>query len=414
VGACVVGSVACASVLEGASLRREAAWIVPIAWAWTLSAIAAAAAWRDRPLPAYLAVGVALGVRVWLVGAPPLLSDDLYRYLWEGHALANGVNPFVTAPADVVGLDEGLRARVNHPEVSSIYPPLARVWFRALDALGLGASGAQGAAALVDAGTAGAMAAWLRGRQRPTWPALLYALHPLPALESAVGAHLESVALFLLTSALLLAERRRFRAAAWMGVAATLTKVFPVLVLPALLRAVPARRRAAVVGVALVATGALALPVITAGPALFTGLQAYASRWSFNGAAYALVAPLAGDVTRSVLGGIGALVTLGAWVRWRDPARIWLAVGSAFVLLSPTVHPWYVSWALIPALLCERWGWALAAGSLLGSYAVLATLDPRTGAWTEPTWLLPLTGGAALAALAAELIARSRHASPRP
>jgi hypothetical protein len=77
-------------------------------------------------------VALALLVRLPLVGTPPLLSDDLYRYLWEGTVLGAGGDPFATAPAAWPGLDDVLRAHVNHPDVPSVYPPLALVWFRAL------------------------------------------------------------------------------------------------------------------------------------------------------------------------------------------------------------------------------------------------------------------------------------------
>ena len=35
-----------------------------------------------------------------LVLAPPLLSDDLYRYLWEGRLWLEGLNPYRLAPDD--------------------------------------------------------------------------------------------------------------------------------------------------------------------------------------------------------------------------------------------------------------------------------------------------------------------------
>ena len=74
---------------------------------------------------------VALGVRLILVGSPLALSDDLYRYLWEGHVVWTGGNPYLHAPDDPVwagGTLESLRLQVAHGQIPAIYPPLA-LWF---------------------------------------------------------------------------------------------------------------------------------------------------------------------------------------------------------------------------------------------------------------------------------------------
>ena len=48
------------------------------------------------PTAALLAFVLGVGV----VFAPPLLSDDLYRYLWEGRLWLEGLNPYRLAPND--------------------------------------------------------------------------------------------------------------------------------------------------------------------------------------------------------------------------------------------------------------------------------------------------------------------------
>ena len=69
----------------------------------------------------------------------------------------------------------------------------------------------------------------------------------------------------------------------------------------------------------------------------------------------------------------------GALWRRRDPAEVALWAGGAFVLLSPTVHPWYVIWAWVPSLLTGVRAWTALATAAPLAYAVLATLDPATG-----------------------------------
>jgi hypothetical protein len=61
-----------------------------------------------------------------------------------------------------------------------------------------------------------------------------------------------------------------------------------------------------------------------------------------------------------------------------------LAATGAFVLLSPTVHPWYVLWVLAVALwtgVQTARPWVLAAVLVPGAYRVLGTL--HDGLWSE-------------------------------
>ena len=189
VGPAVVGAMACAAVLHLASDRSDAAWIVPIALAWGVWAVV-----RGRTLPDLGPGGllfVALMVRFPLVGVPLHLSDDLYRYLWEGRAVVAGHDVFVEAPSSIAGLDDALRALVNHPDIPSVYPPLALAWFVFLGWLGTPSS-VQLATALVDATVPVA----IRSTGR-VGAASIYVLHPLPALESAAGGHVNVPAVAL-------------------------------------------------------------------------------------------------------------------------------------------------------------------------------------------------------------------------
>jgi hypothetical protein len=355
--------------------------------------------------PVALVLAAAALVRApWLL-APPTFSDDVYRYVWEGRVWAAGFNPFSFAPSDpaLVGLRDAVWARVNHPEVSSIYPPLAQAGFVLLAPFGV--LGWKVAAAAFDCGTAALLA---RRRPEAGW---LWALLPLAALESAGSGHLEAIGVFLLVASLDAAGRGRdgaARTAAWAG---AMVKLLPAAALLPLLR----NRRDWMLwtGVSVIA----ALPLLGAGAGAVRGFETYRATWMFNGSAYPLLAwslsGLPGDPARSILQGVGAVVVGGAlWRAWRDPGwvsdsrdaglratRVALAATGAFVLLSPTVHPWYVLWALAVALWTGAQTarpWVLAAVLVPGAYRVLSTL--HDGVWSEdpmtrwaiwlPVWLV--------------------------
>ncbi len=334
---------------------------------------------------------MAFCLRLLVVGVAPHLSDDGYRYLWEGLALNHGINPFLTPPSAVTGLDDALRDRVNHPDLTSIYPPLALWWFRAVAASGHSLAWLQLATAAVDATTAALLA-----RVAPRGFSWLYILHPLPVLESAAGAHLEAIAIALCAPALL----GGITAPAWVAAGAG-AKLLPLAFWPAALRGRSLREKALLTAVAIGWCALLAWPVWAAGPALLGSARIYAETWAFNGFLYPWLQPAIGDLARPLLALIGVGVVGLANVRSPDLRTAWLWVALAFLALSPTVHPWYGLWALVPGIALGRRDVAFAAVALLGGYGVLSTCDPSTGAWEEPAWLWPLTWGPALLALGA-------------
>ena len=337
---------------------------------------------------------VALALRIILVCAPPWLSDDLYRYLWEGRAVLSGGDPFQHAPGwagwdQQFGADP-LRARVNHPDISTIYPPLAQWLFAGLGALSYSVWSIKAAMGLADAGTALAIGLVLRGRRRALTGAWIYALHPLAVVESAGSGHLDSLAVLLLVLAILAADRGWYGRATWAAGLGALIKLFPGVLLPTLLLA-PGPKRSR--GLALLGLAALGLgtawPFLDA--ALGRGLGTYAARWSFNGSLFPLIQAgfdAAGwhDGARPTAILIGAATVAFAFFKRRDPAELALWAGGAAVLLSPTVHPWYIAWAWVPALICGWRAWTALATLAPLAYVVLTTLDPSTGVWRESPW----------------------------
>lgn len=391
-------ALAAALWLHSVPTRAEAGWLVVGLWPWT--ALAVLAAVRDAHASLHRVLGLALGARLLLVGTPPWLSDDLYRYLWEGLALRHGVDVFSVAPGTVIGLDDALRDRVNHSALTSIYPPLALAWFRLLD-LGGTAAFAQALTGLVDVGTAGVLhRAQSADRQ---WSAgVLWALHPLAVLESAHGAHLDVLAVALLALAVTALSQGSGRLGSTAAAAAVGVKLFPLAILLPLWRARSHPPR----GLLLPFAALLALslwaswPCLAAGDGWFDSLHTYAQRWRFNGALEPWLRGPLGEASRVTLLGLGAALVGASWLAGRPLLLAWRDAAAAFLLVTPTAHPWYALWLLAPAVWTGSLRWVLVASAPPTAYLVLLTLDPLTGAWREPAWLWWLTWTPALAALA--------------
>ena len=332
-------------------------------------------------------VTYALLVRLILVASEPTLSDDVYRYIWEGFVALKGGNPYLYAPADPLWDSVGLldiRNQVNHPEISAVYPPLTIWLFAVLAAISTTPVVVQAAMGLADVGVAWALGRILHRRGRSLAPAWLYALHPLGAVESAGSGHVESVGVLCMLLAIDSWDRRE-SGAGW-AMTGALVKFLPAALLPRLWR-----KRPWLLGMGILIAVMTALPFMDAGTAMVSGLGTYASSWQFNGLVYSLMTPILGDSARWVAMAIGAVVVVRAIrVHWL-PERVALWTCGAFVILSPTVHPWYLLWAWAPALLCGVRSWTLFATMMPLSYLVFLTYDPVTRAWEEQTWLPVLT-----------------------
>ncbi len=175
------------------------------------------------------------------LAGPPLLSSDVYRYVWDGKVQLAGINPYRYVP--MAPELESLRDEAIYPSISradyahAVYAPAAQVIFAlAATAIMPGVFGMKLMMALFDALAIGALIWLLRIAGRDPAELLIYAWLPLPVWEFAGNAHVDAMATGLLVLALLLSMRGRVL---WSGVvlaAATLTKFLPAAVLPAFWR----------------------------------------------------------------------------------------------------------------------------------------------------------------------------------
>jgi len=347
-----------------------------------------------RALATMFAVG--LLARAILIATPPTLSEDLYRYLWDGRLVASGINPYLHAPSDpaLERFRGGIFHRLNHADVPTIYPPGAQILFGAVARASATPVAWKIALLLLEVALLAALRSLLRRRGLPAERILLYYWNPLVLVESFASGHVDLAAAALLVAALALHESgRKVGAGVSLGVS-ILTKYTPALVLPWL-----ARRRARVV--LLVCFGVLALltvPFAGAGPALLSGLRTYARHWEFNGALYRILRHVSSDEIRirEILAVLLATGTLG--IAWRAPTATAAALATTvlFLLSSPTVFPWYAvpAAALLP-LHPDR-GVRAFTGLLALSYLPLAAYR-TTGVWSLPSWILWVEyGGLAL------------------
>ena len=321
-------------------------------------------------------------LRLGCVGAGFVWSDDAYRYLWEGQAVLNGINPYTTPPA-AFAVQDGVREYVNHPTISTVYPPLAQLWFAIQAFVWYNPIILQVTSALVDVGTAIAIWIWLIRQRLSVKNAWMYALHPLPIIECAWSAHLESLAVFCLAWGLVLHERW----GKWVWFAGGWIKILPFV----FLCFVRHWRLPSVLGM-----GALSILLVLPfwDPTSLNGLQTYVVHWSYNASIFGLLSFFVPSLARPMCMMIAAVSCGYVWWLWHQlhlsTHRAILCLGIIVVLCSPTVHPWYALWVMVPTLMvsdktidsvCLLW-----CSLIPLTYVSIFTLNPSTGEWSPPLW----------------------------
>jgi hypothetical protein len=372
-----------AQIVTGPEQTRE--WLFGYVLAWGLyMALFAAARDDDFVGSPWLLVGWALVARLLLVGTNPWLSDDLYRYLLDGRVLAEGINPFRWPPSDprIQSIAPVLAARVNHPDVPTIYPALAQIVALGAALLRLDIVGWRVLISAIDVFVM--LAVWrLFGRGVRGWrAAAVYGLCPLAIWESGANGHLEPLAaLPLLWAARFVSRGSPVRGGLLLG-AAAMAKLYPLLLLPLWLRERGFWRFA---GVALLTTAAGLVPFMLGGVDIFEGLRTYLGRWSFNSPLYSFLAALTGqgDLLRALPFVVVLLAGIVAARREEDPVRMIPLLLFAFLVIGPTLHPWYALW-LLPWLGDRphpgHWSFVAAMG---GAYAVWWSVA-QSGEWVLP------------------------------
>lgn len=382
------------STADGIQVEPHRLLVLGGLW-WTAFVVAAAGLVR---LPARVALPVLAAGTIALTGVGvagrPQLSDDLYRYAWDGQVQAAGIDPYRYPPDDahLVPLrdrflwpdDENCRAilrqpgcaRLNRPAARTIYPPLAQGWFRLLHATGLSRHrerGLQLAAAGLHLALTALLVAARRGLGCDPRLAVIYAWCPLAVLESAVDGHVEPLAALAAVGAVWAATAGRTLAAALLLGAGTAVKLLPALLAPVVLRGRAAR--AAIAAVLAVAVVALAyLPhVLAVGPAVLGYLPTYLQEENYGSGSRFLLLGLLGLTGRPAQAVAATLLaTAGLWTllhRGPPPATrlATTLVGVAFLVVTP-VQPWYAVLLVALAALADRPEWLAVAAAAYPLY----------------------------------------------
>lgn len=383
--------------------------------------------------------------RAAIMPAQQIQEDDVYRYLWDGKVFAHNINPYKFAPAEVTRLKEMLiqdpeafeqmydtqsaaelsqlydlkwespetlvyQERINHPQVATIYPPLAQMVFRlgnqiqpdSIITLRLLFLALDLVALMFIVLTLEAL-----GMNR-LW-AMVYFWCPLVIKETFNSTHLDIIGIAMLCGTLYCVVQRRFFSANAFLAFSVVGKLYPAVLLPLILKQQwkvgKAHGKNSLIGCSLsvlLFAGLVAffyMPFLEIGAQNFSGLQAYATRWQQNDSIFALLVgffgwfvesngpvPFSYDLP-SLLAKITVALILGAVMLyllfWRKEVEnpepkaalepLFIIMALVF-LLSPVQNPWYLCW-VVPFLCIFPWRAGILLTGLVGLYYLDFYLD---------------------------------------
>ncbi|WP_162340687.1 carotene biosynthesis protein [Cyclobacterium salsum] len=328
---------------------------------------------KNKAFSTLVVIILAMVLRLLLMGAWPELSDDFYRYLFDGQLLVKGINPYLQMPAEL--FDSGiipdnsywqsLVEKMNSSEYYSLYPPLHQLffWMAALagENLFLNILVLRLIILLVEG-----INLWLIQKilflwRKPAYHLSWYAFNPLVILELTGNLHFEGLILTGLLAAIYFYSSQKV---VWTGLswaAAIGLKLTPILLAPVWIRFWDKRRFLifSLTAIFFVLLFLSPILLLEGGENYYQSFRLYQTKFEFNASLYYLIRGVAGffidynpiAYVGPALQVIAVIFLLGMGLYQRTFTQealvskmVWMYL--VFLLLQTTVHPWY----LIPAL----------------------------------------------------------------
>jgi alpha-1,6-mannosyltransferase len=305
----------------------------------------------------------AAACRLICIFSPPFLSTDIFRYVWDGRVQAAGINPYRYIPADphlAFLRDLDIYPHINRRSYArTIYPPAAQVFFLLITRIGASVVWMKAGMVAIEALTIWVLVRLLTAVGLRREQVLIYAWHPLLLWEVASSGHVDGAALPFIALALLFYVRKRPAATGVALAAATLVKLYPIALFPALYRRSAWRgwkMPAALVGV--IAAGYACY--LSVGWQVLGFLPDYAKEEGLESGSRYFLLTLARHALHweglptTAFYGFAALLLLGvalwAWLTTdadpMSPIRYCFAIAAVFMLLFSSHYPWYYLWLL--------------------------------------------------------------------
>ncbi|MDX2248570.1 MAG: hypothetical protein SF052_17425 [Bacteroidia bacterium] len=344
----------------------------------------------------------------------PALSDDFYRFIWDGRLLTQGVNPFAMIPEEYMknpehalqlGLTPELYQGLNSKTYFTIYPPVLQgVFYMAAfispDSIPGSVWVMKMVILLAEIGSIGLMIKLLRHFELPVPLVSWYAFNPLVIVELTGNLHFEVLMIFFLLWALWWFVQGKWQLSSVPFALAVGSKLLPLMFLPLLIRRIGWVKTFVYGALVVTITVFLFVPVFDQETFrnLYQSIDLYFHKFEFNASIYYLVRWVGyQQVGYNVIQTVGkylamaVVIAIGVYSFFEKnpddknlPAG-WLWVLIFYFSLASIVHPWYVT-SLVAFSIFTHYRFAI----VWSFFVLLSYFTYQTTAYHENLWLTAL------------------------
>lgn len=365
---------------------------------------------------------LALAARLVSLFFDPLLSDDYYRFIWDGMLMHEGVHPMAYTPSylmhhpEIATVNEVLYSQLNSQNYYSVYPPFAQWIFRLsyeINGMRLGGHVIFYKMLLVatDMVITYLLYHLLLAKKQPTQRVLWYALNPLILLEFTGNLHMDGIMIAGLLGAMYLSGKKSILWSSILMAFSVLSKMLTLILIPFMPRRLYWKKMI----LFSILSFTLSMLIFYASFGSHTGWMESVRLWfisfEFNASLYYLARELGylitGYNTIEKTGPVLAMITLCGiglyWIRYiRKHTTDWptamLFVLTFYFFMATTVHPWYLASLLCLGILSMRiypmvWTFLVFIsyshymdGGFRENYFLIATEYILLGSWIIWEW----------------------------
>jgi len=325
---------------------------------------------RNESVPIQkLDIVFAILLRFIIVFSIPNLSDDFFRFIWDGELIQIGISPYLFTPEQWINGGgcgnaefEEIYDQLNSKRYYSIYPPLLQVLFFLSVSPGIKIKGSiillKLFAFCFEMISIFLIPRLLTKFELPTNRALWYLLNPLIILELVGNLHFEAIAIsFFLMALLSFYDRKVIQTALWMSFSVA-TKLLPIIFIPILFFRMDQSSRKKFIYFLSIFLIVFFIPLYLNSTYLnfFKSFTLYFNRFEFNALFYLIVREVGGllvgyNPIHLIGPGLGIISLIGmVWIliKLKEDEKLQMFFFILFYLVfSTTIHPWYLSFLIL-------------------------------------------------------------------
>ncbi|MDG1477054.1 MAG: mannosyltransferase [Vicingaceae bacterium] len=329
---------------------------------------------------------VSMIFRIIFIVAIPCLSDDYFRFIWDGKLFVNGFNPYLFIPSEIIntdvaktaGLTQELYEGLNSPNYYTVYPPINQLLFSIggfFSKFGMlaGIIAIRVPILIAEFFLIKYIRRLLEDLHLPHYHVLWYALNPLVIVELSGNLHFEGMMMLCLVVGIYWLRHNKWGGAAFWWAMAISIKLIPILFLPVLIKRLGVVKSVWFYIITALALAFTFLPFLDQKliEHIFSSVDLYFRTFEFNASIYYVIRWLGfKSVGYNIIQQVGPILSIVTFVlvmgvyfyknkSWEDAFKKMLFAYTIYLLLATTVHPWYVINIVVLSVFVRNYRYAL-------------------------------------------------------